>query len=34
MPEPDPTYPKVRVLPLVLRRVDGLAFDLDYFAEP
>lgn len=34
LPEPDPTYPKVRVLTLVLRRVDGQPFDLDYFAEP
>jgi len=34
MPEPDPSYPKVRQLSLVLRRVDGAAFNLDYFSEP
>lgn len=34
IPEPDPTFPKVRTLTVILRRVDGAPFDLDYFSEP
>lgn len=33
-PEPDGTYPKVRIAPLVLRNAADQPFDLDYFAEP
>lgn len=32
-PAPDPVYPRVLHLAIAIRRVDGLAFPLEYFGE-